>query len=58
MRRLLVILWRELLATLDALKPGWQADVRPPAPDPFGGPLSPESLHYWTQADRVRRGRD
>ena len=55
--RLLLALWRELLVTLDTVKPGWQARVRPPADDPFGGPLSTESLTYWLHAERVRRDR-
>lgn len=56
--RLLLLAWRELLATLDSVKPGWQATVRPPARDPFDGPLSSESLRYWLHAERVRRTRD
>jgi hypothetical protein len=56
--RLLLGLWRELLVTLDMTFPGWSARVRPPAEDPFGGPLSAESLNYWLHAERVRRDRE
>lgn len=52
--RLLLRLVRATLSLFDEVRPGW-SEPAAPSSNEFGGPLSVESVHYWTHAERVRR---
>lgn len=55
--RLLVRVLRATLSLFDEVRPGWSQPAEPRTNE-FGGPLSVESVAYWTHAERVRRIRD